>query len=146
MSESFESTCLCAKRTEQENPSVPFAERRFIIMKLDELEKLKKHDKDIMETLEEIGDKILFRGYNQEQILCLLNELVKIDLLSVDYGTREQVLHVLCDAVSYYDIHRKINWSNILSIKNRLEDDLKEYVEEFIESDRTFEDDHWQAK
>ena len=38
-------------------------------MKLDELEKLKTHDKDIMETLEEIGDKILFRGYNQEQIL-----------------------------------------------------------------------------
>lgn len=143
MSESFESTCLCAKRTEREIPSVPFAERRFIIMKLDEL---KKQNIDIMETLEEIGDKILFRGYNQEQILCLVNELVKIDLLSVDYGTREQVLNVLCDAVSYYDIHSKINWSNILSIKNRLEDDLKEYVEEFIESDRTFEDGHWQAK
>lgn len=146
MSESFERTRLCEKRTERKNPSVPFAERRFIIMKLDELEKLKKHNKDIMETLVEIGDKILFRGYNQEQILCLVNELVKIDLLSVDYGTREQVLNVLCDAVSYYDIHRKINWSNILSIKNRLEDDLKEYVEEFIESDRTFEDGHWREK
>lgn len=106
-------------------------------MKLDKLEKLKKHNKDIMETLEEIGDKVLFRGYNQEQILCLVNELVKIDLLSVDYGTREQVLNVLCDAVSYYDIHSMINWSNILSIKNRLEDDLKEYVEEFIESNKT---------
>lgn len=146
MSESFERTRLCEKRTERKNPSVPFAERRFIIMKLDELEKLKKHNKDIMETLVEIGDKILFRGYNQEQILCLVNELVKIDLLSVDYGTREQVLNVLCDAVSYYDIHSKINWSNILSIKNRLEDDLKEYVEEFIESDRTFEDAHWREK
>lgn len=146
MSESFERTRLCEKRTERKNPSVPFAERRFIIMKLDELEKLKTHDKDIMETLVEIGDKILFRGYNQEQILCLVNELVKIDLLSVDYGTREQVLNVLCDAVSYYDIHSKINWSNILSIKNRLEDDLKEYVEEFIESDRTFEDGHWREK
>ncbi len=146
MSESFERTRLCEKRTERKNPSVPFAERRFIIMKLDELEKLKKHNKDIMETLVEIGDKILFRGYNQEQILCLVNELVKIDLLAVDYGTREQVLNVLCDAVSYYDIHSKINWSNILSIKNRLEDDLKEYVEEFIESDRTFEDGHWREK
>ena len=146
MSESFERTRLCEKRTERKSPSVPFAERRFIIMKLDELEKLKKHNKDIMETLVEIGDKILFRGYNQEQILCLVNELVKIDLLSVDYGTREQVLNVLCDAVSYYDIHSKINWSNILSIKNRLEDDLKEYVEEFIESDRTFEDGHWREK
>ena len=65
MSESFERTRLCEKRTERKNPSVPFAERRFIIMKLDELEKLKKHNKDIMETLVEIGDKILFRGYNQ---------------------------------------------------------------------------------
>lgn len=91
-----------------------------------------------METIEEIGDKILFRGYNQEQILSLVNELLKIDLLSVDYGTREQVLNVLCDAVSYYDIHSKINWSNILSIKNRLEDDLKEYIEEFIESDNNY--------
>lgn len=91
-----------------------------------------------METIEEIGDRILFRGYNQEQILSLVNELLKIDLLSVDYGTREQVLNVLCDAVSYYDIHSKINWSNILSIKNRLEDDLKEYIEEFIESDNNY--------
>ena len=91
-----------------------------------------------METIEEIGDKILFRGYNQEQILSLVNELLKIDLLSVDYGTREQVLNVLCDAVSYYDIHSKINWSNILSIKNRLEDDLKEYIEELIESDNNY--------
>ncbi len=91
-----------------------------------------------METIEEIDDKILFRGYNQEQILSLVNELLKIDLLSVDYGTREQVLNVLCDAVSYYDIHSKINWSNILSIKNRLEDDLKEYIEEFIESDNNY--------
>ena len=40
-------------------------------MKLDELEKLKKYNKDIMETLEEIGDKVLFRGYNQEQIFML---------------------------------------------------------------------------
>ena len=91
-----------------------------------------------MQTIEEIDDKILFRGYNQEQILSMVNELLKIDLLSVDYGTREQVLNVLCDAVSYYDIHSKINWSNILSIKNRLEDDLKEYIEEFIESDNNY--------
>lgn len=102
-------------------------------MKSDELEKLNNHDKNIMEILEEIGDKILFRGYTQEQIICLANELVKINLFSVDYGTREQVLNVLCDAASYYNIHSKVNWSNILSIKDRLEDDLKEYVEEFIE-------------
>ena len=108
-------------------------------MRLDELEKLKEHKtkKERMKALEEIGDKIIFRGYNQEQILYLVNELVKINLFAVDYETREQVLNILCDAVSYYDILSKINWDNILSIKNRLEDDLKEYVEEFIESDTT---------
>ena len=115
------------------------AERWIITMRLDELEKLKEHKtkKEIMKALEEIGDKIIFRGYNQEQILYLVNELVKINLFAVDYETREQVLNILCDAVSYYDILSKINWDNILSIKNRLEDDLKEYVEEFIESDTT---------
>lgn len=88
-------------------------------------------ESDLLKTAEEISDKIRFRGYNQEQILHLVNELVKIDLLSVNYEIREQILSTLCDAVSYYDICSKVNWSNIINIKDNLEDDLKEYVEEF---------------
>ena len=104
-------------------------------MELDELEKLKKYDKedDLMELAEKIGDKIIFRGYNQEQVICIVKELVKIDLLSVKYETREAILCVLYDATAYYSIKDQIGWRNILNIKDKLEDDLIEYIEEFIE-------------
>lgn len=103
-------------------------------MKLDELERLKKYNNegDLLKISEEIGDKIIFRGYDQEQILFLVNELVRINLLSVNYETREQILYVLCDAISYYDIRSEVKWNNIISIKDKLEDDLKEYVEELV--------------
>lgn len=104
-------------------------------MELEELEKLKKCDKedDLIEIVEEIGDKIIFRGYSQEQVICIVKELVKINLLSVKYETREEILSVLCDATANYNIKDQIGWRNILSIKDKLEDDLKEYIEEFID-------------
>ena len=86
-----------------------------------------------MELAEKIGDKIIFRGYNQEQVICIVKELVKIDLLSVKYETREEILSVLCDATANYNIKDHIGWRNILNIKDKLEDDLLEYIEEFIE-------------
>ena len=104
-------------------------------MRLDDLERLKKYrDEDELEIISaEIGDIIRFRGYNEEQLLCLVNELLRINLLSVNYKTREQILDTLCEAVAYYDIHNRVNWDSIMSIKDKLEDDLQEYVEEFIE-------------
>ena len=44
-------------------------------MRLDELERLKKYrdEDELLKISEEIGDKIRFRGYNQEQVLCLAN-------------------------------------------------------------------------
>lgn len=104
-------------------------------MELEELEKLKKCDKedDLIELAEEIGDKIIFRGYSQEQVIYIVKGLVKINLLSVKYETREEILNVLCDAVANYNIKDQIEWRNILSIKDKLEDDLKEYIEGFID-------------
>lgn len=105
-------------------------------MELKELEKLKKYstEADLIKIAQEIDDKVAFRGYNNEQILSLVNEIVKIDLLSVKYETREEILHLLCDIISYHDISNSVNWENIINIKDKLEDDLKEYVTEFIES------------
>ena len=110
-------------------------------MRLDELERLKKYrDEDELIIISaEIGDIIRFRGYNKEQLLCLVNELLKINLLSVNYKTREQILDTLCDAVAYYDIHNIVKWDSVMNIKDKLEDDLQEYVEEFIE--QKFEDE-----
>lgn len=62
------------------------------------------------------------------------NELIKIDLLSVNYETRGQILNALCDAVSYYNICSEVKWNSIISDKEKLEDDLKEYVDEIVDN------------
>lgn len=104
-----------------------------------ELDKLKKYssETDLIRIVEGIDDKVIFRGYTREQILCLANEIVKIDLLSVKYETREEILHFLCDALSYYDIFGSVSLTSIVKIKDMLEDDLKEYIEEFIDGTKT---------
>jgi hypothetical protein len=103
-------------------------------MELSDVEKLKKYEteNDLVKVVQEIDDKIVFRGYNKEQVLYLVNGIIKIDLLAVKYETREEILHLLCDALSYHDISNCVNWARIVDIKDKLEDDLKEYVEEFI--------------
>lgn len=105
-------------------------------MELSDLEKLKKYEteNDLVKIVQEIDDKIVFRGYSKEQVLYLVNEIIKIDLLAVKYDTREEILNLLCDAISYYKISNCVNWARVVDIKDKLEDDLKEYVEEFIEN------------
>ena len=39
---------------------------------------------------------------------------------------------MICDAVNYYDIGKDLNWESIIAIREDLEDDLKEYVDEII--------------
>ncbi len=103
--------------------------------KMTELDRLKKYstEADLIKIVQEIDDKIIFRGYNNEQVLSLVNELVKVNLLSVKYETREEILHLLCDIISYYGKFIKGNWKKIIDIKDKLEDDLKEYITEFME-------------
>ena len=55
-------------------------------------------------------------------------------MLSVKYETREEILHLLCDILSYHVKFIEGNWNMIIDIKDKLEDDLKEYIIEFIES------------
>lgn len=87
---------------------------------------------ELIKAAERIGDKILYNGYQEEQVIALANTFLKLNLLSMRYETREEILSVLCDAVSNYNISSKINWGNISRIEDRLEDDLKEYVKEFL--------------
>lgn len=103
-------------------------------MELQELKNIRSYndENDLIRILEKIGDKILAKVYDEKEILALVSELAKADLLSMKYETREEILNVLCDAVSYYDIRSKIKWENILEQKEQLEDDLKEYVKDFL--------------
>ena len=101
------------------------------------LEEMKRIDdcnneKELVKLAEEINDKIIFKYYNEKQMEHLVNKLLKLDFLSVKYETREEILNVLCDAVSNYNISSKIDWTNILKIVDKLENDLKEYVTEFL--------------
>ena len=41
-------------------------------------------------------------------------------------------MNMICDAVNYYDIGKDLNWESIIAIREDLEDDLKEYVDEII--------------
>ena len=103
-------------------------------MKLKEISEIEKYtDEDrLIEVLEEIGDKVIFRGYQEEQVILLADKLIKLDILSMGYKTREEILSVLCDMVSYYDILSKIDRDRILSVEDRLVSDLKEYVTDFF--------------
>ena len=103
-------------------------------MELDEIKKIRKcnNENELIEIAEEIGDKIIFKGYEEKQVIALVNTLLGLDFLSMKYLTREEILSVLCDATANYDISKKINWNNISKIANKVEDDLKEYIKEFL--------------
>ncbi|MCC8024393.1 MAG: hypothetical protein LIP16_03710 [Clostridium sp.] len=103
-------------------------------MQLEEINIIEKFENEgeLIKVVEEIGDKITFKGYQEEQVMALINALLKLDFLSMKYETREEVLSILCDSVSNYKISSKINWDSISKVADRLEDDLKEYVDEFL--------------
>lgn len=73
-------------------------------MELEELKELKQcnTEADLLKLLQEIDDKVIFKGYNIEQILCLVSEIIGSDLLSIKYETREEILHLMCDVIAYY--------------------------------------------
>lgn len=103
-------------------------------MRLEEINLIEKYENEdeLIKAAEEIGDKIAFKGYQEKQVVDVVNALLKLDLLSMKYETREEVLSVLCDSVTNYKISEKINWNSISKVADRLEDDLKEYVDEFL--------------
>ena len=64
-------------------------------MELKELERLKKYrtESDLIKIVEEINDKVIYKCYSSQQIISLVNEIIKINLLSIKYETREEILY-----------------------------------------------------
>lgn len=96
------------------------------------MELTNKEEKVIEETAANIDDLIRGHYYSREQILLIVNEYLKMDLLAMKYQTREAILYTLCDAVMYYGIKSLVNWKPLVSIRKYLEDDLQEYIDEII--------------
>lgn len=118
-----------------------FDSEHIIMQKVDsdfikkpELQELKncKNEKQLLRLAEQMGDRIRYKAYTQAEAVFVANQLMKQNLLSFQYETREQILYVLSDAVTGYQLYDKVNLENILNIKDSLEEDLKEYVEEMI--------------
>lgn len=91
-----------------------------------------KDEEELEKVVELIGDKIIFKGYQECEVITLVELLLNIDILSLKYSARELILNTLCDAVAYYDIYSKINWEKIQQIRDDVEDDLKEYIDDFL--------------
>ena len=90
------------------------------------------YEKDIEVLVSQMSDRIRMLDYSKEQILTKIEDYVKINLLDMKYQTREAVLNMICDAVNYYDIRRDMNCEPLIAIRDDLEEDLKEYVDEII--------------
>lgn len=103
-------------------------------MQLEEINQIKKckNEDELIRIVEEIGDRIVFKDYQENQVVQLVNVLLELDLLSMKYETREEILSVLCDSVLNYRISPYVNWDSISKVKEKLEEDLKEYVDEFL--------------
>lgn len=107
-----------------------------VIMMIDDVRKLENcnTETDLIKIIQKISDAIYFKRYNQEQVLSLVNEIIKIDLLSIKYDIRKEILFLLCEASSNYDISDCAYLKSIVDIRSKLENDLKEYVDEIIEN------------
>ncbi len=103
-------------------------------MKTKYIVKLKEwsDEKDLISTVEFINDIIDFKGYSDEEVILIVNQLIKIDILSLQYTAREQILNTLCNSYANYNIKEKIDIKKIIDIKNVIEDDLKGYIEELL--------------
>ena len=90
------------------------------------------YEKDIEVLVSQMSDSNRMLDYSKEQILTIIEDYVKINLLDMKYQTREADLNMICDAVNYYDIRRDMNCEPLIAIRDDLEEDLKEYVDEII--------------
>ena len=89
-------------------------------------------EKKLEELVSNMDDRIRMHDYSKEQLLLLIEDYVTINFQGMKYQTREAILNMICDAVNYYDIGKDLNWESIIAIREDLEDDLKEYVDEII--------------
>ena len=77
-----------------------------------------------------LSDDVKNKLYTEEQIREILLIFRNYNLLSMKYETREQVLYTLMNISYEYGIKDDELINNINSIRNGLEDDLNEYIDE----------------
>lgn len=87
-------------------------------------------EKRIENILEYISDDVKNKLYTEEQIREILLIFRNYNLLSMKYETREQVLYTLMNISYEYGIKDDELINNLNSIRNGLEDDLNEYIDE----------------
>lgn len=86
-------------------------------------------ENELAKELERIDDRITFRSFGADEMLAVAQEMLKIDILSLSYATRELLLNTLCHATAHYKISSTINWDSLLKIRDKIEEDLKEYID-----------------
>ena len=79
-----------------------------------------------------IADDARNEIYSLEQIGKILSIYNKLDLLSLKYDTREQILYTITEIANAYQIKGLFDLKSITDMRDLLEDDLKEYVDEII--------------
>lgn len=90
------------------------------------------NEKDLSNTLERIDDEIFFRNLGQIEVLGIIQDILKIDILSLTYTTRESLLNTLCNAVTHYKVNHLVNWNPIKTIRDKVENDLIEYIDQCL--------------
>lgn len=86
----------------------------------------------LLNEVEQISDKIESLQYNTIDVIKICNQLLKIDLKTYSYEVREQILYTLCNAVGYYDVRSKLELFQLLTLRNDIEKDLQEYIDEIV--------------
>lgn len=63
----------------------------------------------VEQTFAEISDRVISKVYSQCEINKILEKIYEMDLFSMKYSTREQILYTLVDIVELYDVKNVIN-------------------------------------
>ena len=98
------------------------------------IEKLCKanEESEIEEISAYIADDVRSEMYSLKQINEILCIYSTFDLLSMNYKTREQILYTISEIANIYRPREIVDLKKIFEIRDLLEDDLKEYVDEII--------------
>jgi len=94
------------------------------------------NEDELLKKLPYIQDYITFRRMSFQDVLLLVDNLLKLDILSFPYTTRELILYIIADAIGHYKIVSLVNLESLISIRANVEEDLKEYIDECISSGR----------
>ena len=101
-----------------------------ILKKIEQLSKV--NEDEIEEISAYIADDVRNKLYTLDQVRDIITIFSNLDLTSMRYKTREQILYTISEIVYTYQIKELCDLEKILKLRDYLEDDLKQYVDEMI--------------